>query len=156
MGRRSLTNFTPEEARAALSARYRRALRGVNVNLVQFAAQQYEEEMLQGLVKFSRDTELAPVFRAECMIKVLTYARGPVAPWKHDGETIDPSMTGNSGQPIGQEINAVRLATDVMQEMNDLVARKVPVSAWPPHVVEAAGAAVTYYREEFAESEPLA
>lgn len=153
MGRRSVSSMSQEEVRALVAKNFRRLVNATGINLAQFEAQIHEADAVKLLWEFATDDTNPKVFRRDCIKDVLMYARGSIKTWQHDGETIDPSALGLTGRPIGQEINAVRLATDVMQEMNDLVARKVPVSAWPPHVVEAAGAAVTYYREELAEGE---
>lgn len=153
MGRRSVTSMSPEEVRSLVSRNFRRLVNTTGINLAQFEAQIHESEAIRLLWEFAVDENNPKAFRRDCAKDVLLYARGAIRTWQHDGETIDPSAQGVTGRPIGQEINAVRLATDLQQQLADLVAGKVPVSAWPPEVIEAAGAAVTYYREELAESE---
>lgn len=151
MGRRSVSSMSPEEVRSLVSKNFRRLVNTTGVNLAQYEAQIHEADAVRMLWAWANDAEQAVGFRRDCVKDVLLYARGGIKTWEHAGETINPSMLGQSGRPVGEEINAVRLMSDVMQELNDLVARKVPFAAWPPHVVEAAGASVTYYREDLIE-----
>ena len=142
-----------EEARKAVARHFRRLTNQVGVNLAQFRAQLHEEEMVELLVGLARGKAVdqkgeaidVPVsVRRQCMIDVLTFARGPIRPWLHDGETIDPSMPAPGGGTMGDAITATRATADTIEEMADLVARQVPPSAWPDHVREAAAASALY------------
>ena len=112
------------------------------VNLAQFRAQLYEEEM----VTLVRDIALAqdtPVsLRLECARTVVTWARGVPREWRNSGETIDPAAPGTVHETVGKELEAVRATAELFATLDDLVRRRVPYSLWPEEVRNLAEAAV--------------
>lgn len=126
-----------------------RELQGrIGVNLAQFQAQQREEDAVRLIAGFMDDINLPAPFRRQCAIDIVTMARGPIAPWQHDAQTIEVTVIGNTGSQVGDEIQAVRLATDLHQRIADLVMRRVPSDRWPEDVREAAGHLIMTYSEE--------
>ena len=78
---------------------------------------------------------------------VITIARGQIKPWYHDGKSVDPNADGQTGQPIGTEIESAKLTAELHERLNDLVMRKVPVDRWPEDVREAAGEFLSTFSE---------
>lgn len=152
MGRRSQQALPadPRQARLAVARHFRRLTGKAGVNLAQFRAQMYEEEMIDFLrdVVLSNDAPLG--LKISCAKDVLTYARGPLTPWAHDGQTIDPEEPTPEGTPeptIGAQIEAARALADLHTELDDLVRRRVPPEHWPKRIQEAMGDAATYFAE---------
>lgn len=148
MGRRAIEKMDPKEARQAVARHMRRLMSTSGVNMAQFKAQVYEEAMVDLLAGFAMDAGQPPSFRRDCAKDVLSYARGAIKPWIHDGETIDPSATGDSGSPVREEIEATRVTAEAYQELDDLVRRKVPPEQWPERIRALAGEAIAYYAGE--------
>jgi len=152
MGRRTLdTKIDPKEARLAVAKHLRSLSARSGVNFLQFYAQQYEEEMLDMLVGFSRDMTLTATLRRQCMLDVLLFARGAIKPWIHVGDTVDPAAPGAVANTVGEEIQAARLMTDIKTKLDEYVRAGIPPEQWPEDVREAAGTMLAYYTEEVTE-----
>ena len=150
MGRRSLAVVTQEEEARAAVARHFRSLtdrRGVGVNLAQFQAQIHEQEMVNLLYGFAMDPTGDLAFRRLCILDVLNIARGPIAPWRHDGQTIDPAAQSATGKgSVGDDIEEAQRSAALLQKLDELVRLKVPVDKWPTEVREAAAEFSEAYR----------
>jgi hypothetical protein len=142
---RSMPDAEAKRARDAVIDRMRYLSRDLGINLAQFRAQIHEEEMVELLVGFSRDLTLPASLRRQCAIDVVTFARGRIEPWQHEGQTIDPQATGGSGHAIGEEIQAARLTAEGYERLNDLIMRRVPSDQWPEDIRELAGQALLEY-----------
>ena len=107
MGRRSVSSMSPEEVRSLVSRNFRRLVNTAGINLAQYEAQIHEGDAVRLLWEFATDEGNPKAFRRDCAKDVLQYARGAIRTWAHDGETIDPMAQGQTGRPVGEEINAV-------------------------------------------------
>jgi hypothetical protein len=143
VARRGLTKqLSPEDTRKAVKRHLYRLMTDGGVNLAQFKAQQHEEKMVQILVDFamddiSGDTLSHREFRAKCARDVLLYARGPVTPWIHSGQTINPQAIGPSGATVGAEIEAARQDAAMLAELDAYA--NVPYSSWPEELRDRVG-----------------
>ena len=104
--------------------------------------------MVQILVGFAEDMNLAPPLRRDCAKDVIALARGPLAPWHHDGETIDPAAARENGNTVGAEIVAIRATAELYQRLDELVRRGVPPELWPEDVRAIAGGLAASYAED--------
>jgi hypothetical protein len=145
MGRRSIANLTPQEIRKQAAKAFRNVVHASSVNLVQFEAQIVEAEMVNIIIGFARDTEMPPGFRKECAKDVIQYARGPQAPWFHDGKTINPAEIGRSGVTIEAEIDAAKMTGDLYQKLDELVRMNIPLADWPDEIRLMAGDLVNVF-----------
>jgi hypothetical protein len=141
MGRRSgsvsvtaLPAPRADRARLVAMQQLRRLTAASAANSAQLRAQVHEAEMVELLVGFTRDVTLPAGLRRDCAKDVLLYARGPVTPWLHDGETIDPAAIGRTGNTVAEEIDAIRLTSQAYEQMNGLVMRGIPFEAWPEDI----------------------
>lgn len=157
MGRRSVATASdlarlerdgPRAARDAVVTHFRRLTGAAGVNLAQFKAQVHEEEMIDLLVGFTRDVTLPATLRRQCALDVVLVARGPIRPWEHAGETIDPSAEGRTGATVGTEIEATRLTADAYMRIASLTMRQVPFSQWPEDLQAAADPALATFTED--------
>lgn len=139
MGRRSVAvpdmrrveQLTPHQAREAVTAHYRALTIGAGINLAQFKAQLFEEQAVELIAGFMNDVTQTAAFRKECAKDILLYARGPIRPWEHSGETVDPNAIGHTGNTVGEEIQAARLTAAAYEQINVLCMKQIPVDAWP-------------------------
>ena len=117
--------------------------------MAQFRAQLHEEAMVEVLVGFAQDMNLAPSLRRDCARDVIAIARGPLAPvGAPNGETIDPSVAREGGGTVGDEIVAIRATAELYQRLDELVRREVPPELWPEDVRAIAGNLAASYAED--------
>lgn len=139
MGRRSvnvpkvrdLEKRNAHDARQAVVSHFRQLTGPAGINLAAFKAQIHEEEMVDLLVGFTRDVTLPATLRRDCAKDVITIARGPIQPWFHMGETIDPLAEGRTGNTIGAEIEATRLTSQAYEAITRLMMQQIPFDMWP-------------------------
>ena len=118
------------------------------VNMAQFTAQRYEEEMVKVLVGMALDVTgtTAPGLRRQCALDVITVARGVPKPWLNDGQTIDPNApVGDGSQTMGDLIEAAKTSAEMYEELDGLVRRKVPPEQWPQKIREMVGDAISHF-----------
>lgn len=147
-GKTFAASINPREARAAVVKHLRRLNSAVNIT--QFSAQLYEQEMVETLVEMVRNEATAPSLRRQCAIDVLTFARGAVRPWVHMGETVNPQAEGTSGlnATVGEEIEAAKNTARLHAQLDLYIAQNKPPSEWPEDVRTIAGEMLTYYDTE--------
>jgi hypothetical protein len=141
------SKIDPKKAREAIARHFQALMQKSGVNVTQFKAQIYEEEMVDMLAGFARDMTQPTSLRRQCAIDIITYARGLPKPWIHVGDTVNPEAEGKVGETVGQEINAARLTANIYQQLDELVRRGVHPDSWPADVRQAAGEALAYYSE---------
>ena len=155
MGRRSIAPTTPAQVRASVAKHFRHLMgpeRGINMS--QFTAQLRERDMVELLVGFALDATLPAPLRRDCALDVIRIARGPIAPWIHDGRTIDPGGIAASGKAVGDEIAEIERTATLYQQLDELVRRGVPPELWPEAVRQAAGSFLeSYSKDELGEDQ---
>jgi hypothetical protein len=139
MGRRSVSSMSPKEIREQAAKHFRKLVSAAGTNLVQFRAQIHEEEMVELLVGFTRDISLSPTLRRQCALDVIQLARGPQAPWYHDGQTINPHAMGETGNTVQQEIEEARKTSNLFTKLDEMIRSNTHPSTWPEEVRIAAG-----------------
>ena len=113
--------------------------------MAMFRAQLHEEEAVQVLIDMYRDPETAPGLRRQCALDVVSIARGPMAPWAHNGATIvEDGINPNTGLKIADEIDAQRRLSELHQQLDELVRQNVPADKWPEDVRVMAGDLIGY------------
>lgn len=135
---RKIERLPAHQARDAVVSHFRKLTGAAGINLAQFRAQLHEEEMVELLVGFTRDITLPASLRRDCAKDVVTIARGPIQPWIHLGETIDPQAEGRTGNTVGAEIEAARLTSRMYEQITQLTMKGVPFEAWPEELKAAA------------------
>ena len=143
------STLDPQLARDVVASHLKR-LRA-NTNGVVFTAQNHEVEMVELLVEFARDPEQPPAFRRHCAVDVITFARGTVKPWIHDGETINPQAEGGSGikgASVQDEITAAKNTARLHEQLTALIGGNVHPSQWPPDVRKVSAEMVEFYENE--------
>lgn len=139
MGRRSVTEMSPKEIRAQAAKHFRNLVHAGGPNLAVFRAQIHEEEMVELLVGLTKDISVAPGLRAQIAMDVIKIARGPMAPWFHTGETINPHAMGDSGKSVGDEIEEARKTSALYTELDACIRSNTHPSTWPESVRVLAG-----------------
>lgn len=150
MGRRGVETMTPKEIREQAAKHFRKLSAASGVNLAQFRAQVFEEEMVELLVGFTRDITVATSLRRTCALDVIQIARGPQAPWFHDGKTVNPQAIGETGQTVGQEIEDARKTSALYTQLDELIRSNTHPSLWPESVRVLAGEMLPALEASFA------
>jgi hypothetical protein len=112
------------------------------INKAQVRAQMYEEE----IITLARDMAFMPDMshadRMTYMRFVMDYARGKPMEFIVSRETVDLSVTNvANGNTIGQTIEAVRVNTALMNQLDALVRQGVPFADWPEDIRQMSEAA---------------
>jgi hypothetical protein len=140
MGRRSIV--TPADADKARKAAAKRFMAlvdsGSGVNITQFVAQIHERDAIEFLAGIMHDITVPTALRMQCAEKIVLYARGPVIPWEHDRQTIDPGAFMQTGLTVTQQIAAATAHSALHQRLDDLIRRQVHPSEWPDDIREIA------------------
>lgn len=145
----SLETMNPQEARLTIAKHFRRLANGSGVNMAQLKAQMEEESMVDILTGIAMDFTQNPTIRRQCAMDVISIARGAIKVWAHDGETINPGATGDTGNTIGAEIEAAKMTAELYKELNGYIARGVHPDKWPDNIKQIASPEmITYYAEE--------
>lgn len=153
MARRSVVparQMTPEQARGAIIRHFAHLNAAGGVNMAQFEAQRAEQSMVRVLVDMATDVsgEIPHALRARCAMDVVAIARGPLKPWLHQGETVDPNARApDEKRTVGENMESAQVLADVSEELDRLVSRRVPPEQWPEHVRAAVGDTLSYYSE---------
>lgn len=151
MGRRGgVETMTPAEIRQQAAKHFRKLSAASGVNLAQFKAQVFEEEMVELLVGFTRDITVATSLRRQCALDVIQVARGPQAPWFVNPATIQPNAIGETGQTVGQEIDEARKTSALYTQLDELIRSNTHPSMWPESVRVLAGEMLPTLEASFA------
>lgn len=122
-------NVIANTARQALAEQLRQSM--ARYDVAEFQAQRHAATMVDVLAGFAMDPTLSVDFRRSCAKDVIERASGlpaqNLAP-----QLLDPSAAAPEGGTIGGTIDAIRLNTDKLAELDEWMSR--PMAEWPERV----------------------